>query len=360
MEQRKRDFSLDFLKAFAIFLVCQIHYMHYTSAPFDNFISILSCMGVPLFFMVNGALLMNRELEVKKHYCKTVRIFYMSVIWKIISVVVMAFIWRKNIFENGWSELLNYFIGKNTLDGYELGHFWYLCALIGIYMVFPLFKICNDTTKGHMVIKYMIGSMFFFSFMVQALNFLIQVLCFYTNRVTTFSWNWITSYYIFGMYGYCVEWFLVGGILYPKIVELRKERIASKEIKISYLIFGIGWLLLFLMNRFQNIVGEANGIVIDGYNCIPTFMMCTAIFVWSGLYLYKKSSRVLSYISKNTWGIYMLHLLVGTVFLFVQRKYGFPCGVLLNFIKSIWIIVASILLISILKRIPGVRRLFIF
>lgn len=358
--QKERDFSLDFLKALAIFLVCQTHYMHYANTALDNFVAIASCMGVPLFFMVNGALLMNKELDVKRHYKKTFRIFGLCIIWKIISVIVMALVWKKNVFENGLAQLLNYFIGKNELEGYELGHFWYLYALVGIYTIFPLFKICYDTGKGRQAIKYVMWILAFFSFGVSTLNFLLQLVSYYANWTTEFSFGWITSYYIFGTYGYCVLWFVLGGILHPKIARLRQDGKYADKSWICFLIFGIGWLLLFLMNRFQNVVGEAQGIVVDGYYCIPTLVMCVAIFAGSGLALYGKSNRLILFISKNTWGIYMLHMLVGTVFLIVQGKYGFPCGIALNLVKSIWMMAASLLMVSILKRIPILRGLVTF
>ncbi len=267
---------------------------------------------------------------------------------------------EKNIFENGLAELLNFFIGKNILEGYELGHFWYLYALVGIYTLFPLLKICNETQKGHVVIKYMMVIVFIFTFGVSTLNFFMQLICFYTNRATGFSWSWITSYYILGNYGYCLFWFLLGGVFYPKVAELRAGGMVTKKLNISFLMFGIGWLLLFLMNRFQNKVGEAVGIVIDGYECIPTCLMCVALFTGTGLALYEKTNRIIIYISKNTWGIYMLHLLVGTAFLVVQSNFHFSCGVFLNFMKSIWMMSASLLTISIWKRIPLLRRLLTF
>jgi len=358
--QKKRDFSIDCLKALAIFLVCQTHYKHYAHTPLDNFVSIVSCMGVPLFFMVNGALLMNKKFDLKRHWKKTIKILCLSIIWKIISVVIMAFIWKKDILENGVAQLLNYFVGKNTLPGYELGHFWYLYALVGIYTVFPLFKLCYDTEVGQNAIKYTMAAIGVFSFGISTLKFLLQLGGYYTSTTTEFSFGWFSSYYIFGTYGYCLFWFLLGGLLYPQIISLREKKDTRKEKTICYLDFAIGWFLLFLMNRFQNIVGEAVWIVIDGYYCIPTLMMCISIFIGCGLVLHEKSNRLISAISQNTWGIYMLHMIVGTAFLMVQRKYVFPGSILLNLIKSIWMLFGSLVVVCVLKKIPVVRGLFTF
>ena len=353
----KRDFSLDFLKALAIFLVCQTHYMHYKDNGLNNFVAIASCMGVPLFFMVNGALLMNRPLDTERHYKKTLRIFVLCIVWKIISVILMSFIWKKNILENGIAVLLNFVMGRNDLPGYELGHFWYLYALVGIYTIFPLFKICYDNEKGKIIIKYILGIIAFFSIGISTLNLFVQIFAYIRERETELSFNWLNSYYIFGMYGYCIFWFILGGILYPEVKQVKQPK---KMKDISFLLFAIGWLLLFLLNRFQNITGTSPFIVVDGYYCVPTVMMCLGIFIISKLLLENRQNNIIMTISRETWGIYMLHIIVGTAFLKVQGRYYFECGILLNFIKSVWMIAASLVVIWIMKKIPVVKKLVVF
>lgn len=353
----KRDFSLDFLKALAIFLVCQTHYMHYKDNGLNNFVAIASCMGVPLFFMVNGALLMNKPLDIERHYKKTLRIFVLCIMWKIISVILMSFIWKKNILENGIAVLLNFVMGRNDLQGYELGHFWYLYALVGIYTIFPLFKICYDNEKGKIIIKYILGIIAFFSIGISTLNLFVQIFEYIRGRETELSFNWLNSYYIFGMYGYCIFWFILGGILYPEVKQVKQPK---KMKDISFLLFAIGWLLLFLLNRFQNITGTSPFIVVDGYYCVPTVMMCVGIFIISKLLLENRQNNMIMTISRETWGIYMLHIIVGTAFLKVQGRYYFECGILLNFIKSVWMIAASLVVIWIMKKIPVVKKLVVF
>lgn len=353
----KRDFSLDFLKALAIFLVCQTHYMHYKDNGLNNFVAIASCMGVPLFFMVNGALLMNRPLDTERHYKKTLRIFVLCIVWKIISVILMSFIWKKNILENGIAVLLNFVMGRNDLQGYELGHFWYLYALVGIYTIFPLFKICYDNEKGKIIIKYILGIIAFFSIGISTLNLFVQIFAYIRGRETELSFNWLNSYYIFGMYGYCIFWFILGGILYSEVKQVKQPK---KMKDISFLLFAIGWLLLFLLNRFQNITGTSPFIVVDGYYCVPTVMMCVGIFIISKLLLENRQNNMIMTISRETWGIYMLHIIVGTAFLKVQGRYYFECGILLNFIKSVWMIAASLVVIWIMKKIPVVKKLVVF
>lgn len=356
--QKKRDFSLDCIKALAIFLVCQIHYHHYNDSFLNHFISIASGMGVPLFFMVNGALLMNKPLDVEKHYKKTARIFCMCFIWKLISVICISAFWGENILTNGWSELLNYLLGKNELGTYELGHFWYLYALIGVYTVFPMIKACYDDEKTKKIVWYVVGIIFCFSFGITTLNQLLQIAEWILHRNVAFSFTWLDSYYIFGDYGYCIVWFCLGGILYPWLLKQRKN--SCHLIRPMLCLFTFGWITLYCLYRFQNIVGVAVYITNDGYYSIPTLLMSTGLFSLFVLSLHKYKSRIVTAVSKNTWGIYMLHMMVGTAFLSIQFRYQFPTGLLLNFLKSIWMIAGSMALTVIMKKIPLVKRLVLF
>ena len=106
--KRTRDLSLDYLKCFAMFLVCQTHYKHFSSGILDNLLGILSSSGVPLFFMVNGALLMKKPLaDSSRHYKKSLRLFTQGIIWKAITIAVMSVSWHKSAFANGIKPYLN-------------------------------------------------------------------------------------------------------------------------------------------------------------------------------------------------------------------------------------------------------------
>lgn len=357
VQPRKRDFALDAIKALAIYLVCQTHYMHFNTSIFDNFIAITSCMGVPLFFMVNGALLLNRgKCDIHRHYQKTLRIILLCALWKLLSMLVQALAWNKDLSALAPGDILSFLIGKNTLDGFELGHFWYLYALVGIYCIYPLLKCSWDSSAGRTATRYLLGIIAFFTFGLNGISLLWGVFCHIFKLQSSFSFSYMQSFYIFGTYGYCIVWFLLGGELYE---------FTQKHHSTSYLIpalctFGAGWLLLLGINRFQNLSADANCIVIDGYFSIATALMCVSLFYVFCTTLKDRKNRLIQYISQNTWGIYMLHMLVGIVFLKIQFRFNFPCGIVLNTVKSIWMIAASLLIIWVAKKIPLIRKLFSF
>ena len=94
---KQRFVSLDILKFVAISLVCSCHFLYYRDTGVENFIAILACVGVPLFFMVNGALLMNREFDLSRHLKKTVSLLAVLMVWKILTPVLEQFILRLDL-----------------------------------------------------------------------------------------------------------------------------------------------------------------------------------------------------------------------------------------------------------------------
>ncbi len=97
-----RIYFVDLLESIAIFLVLSYHGTNY-SCDFlqdsDNILyyvryflrTILSCC-VPLFFFVNGYLLLNRKFDLKKHILKIVRLVILTVIWGIIDLFILMFV----------------------------------------------------------------------------------------------------------------------------------------------------------------------------------------------------------------------------------------------------------------------------
>lgn len=83
-EITKRYDNIDLLKVIAILMVLPLH----TGLFVTDFIKMSSigtyiqyairlvCEGVPLFILVNGFLLINKNFDLKKHVRKILKIFY--------------------------------------------------------------------------------------------------------------------------------------------------------------------------------------------------------------------------------------------------------------------------------------------
>ena len=61
-----RIYYFDAIKTLAIFLVIFVHYPMISDSMPSNLSMLLTYVAVPLFFMVNGALLLRKPIDVKK------------------------------------------------------------------------------------------------------------------------------------------------------------------------------------------------------------------------------------------------------------------------------------------------------
>lgn len=79
---KKRVVGYDIIKSMAMFFVVMLHYSFYTrfysSGLAGTAVTVLCVVCVPLFFAVNGALLLPRKMDEAKHYRKTLNIVIVS------------------------------------------------------------------------------------------------------------------------------------------------------------------------------------------------------------------------------------------------------------------------------------------
>lgn len=140
---KQRIIYLDILKVIAIFLICFMHYVLLNPTWFDNFVDMFCFAGVSLFFLVNGALLFNKPFDLKKHYKKIINMILVLLAWEIISAIYFTIMYRKDYMNYNVQDIISYLIGGVRWE-LPTGHFWFIIALISIYILFPLLKIVYD------------------------------------------------------------------------------------------------------------------------------------------------------------------------------------------------------------------------
>lgn len=130
---KKRVFYFDVLRAVAILCVILCHTTRiYSPYTFDTIkhaipplINVIGLVGVPLFFMLSGALLLNRDYDLKDFFKKRfTRILYPAIFWIIItSLLVYPFY--------NFDEVVKIVMGDNRYT-------WFVWVMIGIYLIIPV------------------------------------------------------------------------------------------------------------------------------------------------------------------------------------------------------------------------------
>lgn len=145
MAVKKRIEYIDTMKAVAIFSVIWIHVGLIWEGSFAMGLSLYSIaelgrFAVPLFLMVSGALLLNREYELKSFFSRRLtRIIFPYLLWVI---PYLFYFIATNNFIIDWNVMVGRFFNR-----------WYFWMIIGIYCTIP---IINEfiKNKGMDGVKY--------------------------------------------------------------------------------------------------------------------------------------------------------------------------------------------------------------
>ena len=159
---KRRVIYLDLLRCFAALCVIMLH----SIAPFVNqtrlygtkgwllfiFINSIDRLGVPLFFMLSGCLLLSdpRTRDIRSFYQKRLpRLLVPLILWNIIYYVYLHI-------DSGSPLSAAEFLRQLLSDGTTY-HLWYIYALFGIYLLAPfLYRIVTQCTLRQTALLFLI------------------------------------------------------------------------------------------------------------------------------------------------------------------------------------------------------------
>lgn len=161
MGVKSRNISLDIVRVVAIFAVVMIHtsafcLMSYERGTWEftvgNIFDSVSRLGVPLFVMISGALMLDetRTVTVRNILCKNVKnILLLLFFWSFLYAVVFRIILP---LQAGNSVRLRTFL-ENVLFGYY--HLWYLYMIVGLYLATPFLRAFVKKENTSLVLLFL-------------------------------------------------------------------------------------------------------------------------------------------------------------------------------------------------------------
>ena len=309
---KKRYDNIDLLKFIAIFMVITLHVpLFFTdfinTKQFSNIIQYsfrLVSEGVLIFIFVNGFLLINKPLDLKKHIKKIIKIFFIMILWGIINVIVISIIRHENL---SISKIIKETLNLNIVNSYS-GPLWFLQNLICLYIFFPLLKTVHDSNQK--IYNYLAITVIFFSVGINFLDIICQLvgnLCNIENLsgLILNNFNKINPY--FNNMFLC--YFILGGIFFEN-----KSLFENKRNVFYAVLFGIlSWILALIfgytMSKLSNITYKNN----FNYNQIFLLITIIGIYAISTLYTNKYNNllnKFITSVGKNTMGIYLIHCIL--------------------------------------------------
>lgn len=243
---------------------------------------------VPVFFMISGALFLNRDMSIKDIYKHN--IFRMLVFLAVWSLVYQLY----HLYTGHAEGNILWIAVKNIMKGDTQVHLWFVYAIIGLYVVSPVLRLITKHADQKML-KYILLIIFVtvsVSPLIQQWHF-IQYIGVNINKMTIGLFSGYTGFFLLGYYLYTFE--------------------IKKEIRWVLYAAGVAGVVFTVVATWHLCVksGDLNEMYFV-YTMPNNVLWSTAIFVWVKYHIANKGklSKAVMLLSNCSLGIYGIHMLV--------------------------------------------------
>ena len=335
-----RRTELDLCRIFGCLMVLMIHAGSdiYGNLPLEELPFFLVCClstaargGVPLFFMLSGALFLSREtLDARKlltrHALRLTALYYL---WSLLYAALRAY-------TGGIASACDFLY--TVVAGHY--HLWFLPAMVMCYLFLP--PVHAALHKGGLDGKYLVGLFLFLGVFLINCNLTPDP----APILYRFTQNFSLDYLLY--LGYAVwGWYL------------SRQQMPKQTLWLAPLVCVLVTIAAALANRWYSIArGVADGWLFN-YLSLPTFLQASAAFCF---FLSLKehpfgSPGLIALFADATLGVYLIHPLLIKLF----ERFGFaptPAAPVLSLL-GFWALLAAVCfaLVPALRRLPLLRRI---
>ena len=288
-----RIYYFDILRIISSFSVVLIHVSgrYYNSNINSNnwkiahYYNGISRFGVPVFFMISGALFLSKDLSISQILKKYIgRLLIKLIFWSFIYSIYKANLSIKNI----QIIIINLFLGNY--------HFWYIYVIIELYLITPFLR---EIIKKDLL-KFYINLSFIFTFIIPNFNdfhsYFPQILSKIVQIINIkLDFKYIKGYIFYFMFGYY----------------LNNKNIPLFKIIFIYILGIFGCLFTTIILYKISIIKQKKNIkYFRGLN-LNILLYSTSIFMFFKYILNNYTINILlKRISNYTLGIYLIHPLI--------------------------------------------------
>lgn len=327
----KRNLSLDVLKLLACFSVVVLHVFGRKINIGNSIFYYIATFAIPVFFMVNGFLLINKEV-----------ITYQYVIKKIIRMIVVIVVWNIILSLGNFiikQEFINPFIDsiKNLIQQGTFYQFWFFGSLMILYSILPkLHKWLKDNKKTYQIILIIL---FFICIVIDITNIILGIKgeSIFTSRIIqTFRlWTWLF-------------YFLLGGYIGKYNLEKKYEEILNFKI-LGIVIMSFAILYQYLIGKciFKDFYAE--------YFYDNIFIILYSGFIFTGGLNKKRDKyyRMIETINSSIMGIFILHPFVIRL---ISKFYDYE-NTIINIFVFVLTVAICMFVSMIIAKIPKLKKI---
>ena len=328
--RKYRNINLDLLKVLACVGVVLLHtamggFKETDSWNFSTYLYYLGTYSIPLFFMVNGYLLLGKR-EITYSY------ILQKVKWILITVSswsVIIWLFKRDFTVNPIKKIIGSLIQK----GYFF-QFWFFGALIIIYICLPVLKKFLNSKRSYL---YILSVLLVVGLIFELTNIVLQMPI-QTYVIQTFRlWTWFFYY-------------LLGGFIAQFDKDIIKNRFKRWMKIIVVLLFLVSPLILFFLARttYHNFFAEYF------YDLLFVKVVSLGIFLTIfSLALNQDNNKWIVFLSNQTMGVFIIHTYIMKLW---EKLFGFSfVGAYLLF--AMFTLCVSFIIVGMLMKIPYFNRI---
>ena len=327
---KTRNINLDLIKVISCVGVVLLHtemggFKETGSWNFSTYLYYLGTYSIPLFFIVNGYLLLGKR-EITYPY------ILQKVKWILITVMSWTFIvWiiKLDFAVNPVKKM----IGSLVQKGYFF-QFWFFGALILIYLCLPILKKFFYSKRRYL---YILSILLVIGLIFELTNIVLQMPI-QTYVIQTFRlWTWFFYY-------------LLGGYIAQFTMEELKSRFKSWMKIVSILLLLISPIILFFIVKttYHNLFAEYF------YDILFVKVVSLGFFLTIlSLSLNQDRNKWIVFLANQTMGVFIIHTYIMKVW---EKLFGFNfVGAYLLF--ALFTLSVSFIIVGMLMKIPYFNRI---
>jgi surface polysaccharide O-acyltransferase-like enzyme len=358
MNEKNRIAEIDLVKAIAMYFVVLyhnyfvdidiVHRPGFSTYGAYGLLALLSTC-VPLFFLINGGLILNRSFDLNRHLKKMGSILLLFGFWSLITVLIQ-------------NELRGHVASKKDLIKWAIypklgwnNHLWFLQALFVLYLFTPLIKLAYETQPRYFK--------FFFWFITIltigdhfAENVINVGMCLLKKDFKIYRPDLFGFFNpVHNGYWYPFVYFMLGGLF----IKNRDSYLLHRQWKKALWILPASMAILAAIGViFSKEASSIYDIAWYGYDTIFTLINVIAVFILAlKVCEHWKPNGLIRAISQNTLGIYLIHIIVGQImdrYLPLKHVSG---SIFLNAPYAVLVLLLSLTIAIGIKQVPYLRAL---
>lgn len=328
--RKTRNINLDLIKVISCVGVVLLHtemggFKETGSWNFSTYLYYLGTYSIPLFFIVNGYLLLGKR-EITYPY------ILQKVKWILITVSswnIIVWLFKRDFAVNPIKKI----VGSLLQKGYFF-QFWFFGALILIYLCLPILKKFFYSKRRYL---YILSILLVIGLIFELTNIVLQMPI-QTYVIQTFRlWTWFFYY-------------LLGGYIAQFNIDNLKYRFKNWMKIVSILLLLISPIILFFLakNTYHNLFSEYF------YDILFVKVVSLGFFLTLfSLSLNQDRNKWIVFLSNQTMGVFIIHTYIMEVW---EKLFGFNfVGAYLLF--ALFTLSVSFIIVGMLMKIPYFNRI---